>query len=205
MPPENAAGVPDLASQLSRKNRLVRRTARLSGAGMPVALHPGMTRFLRRRRASGFTIIEAVLVVAIVGIAAALLIPAMGEMIRVTKMTGVTRENATLLRKCRYEAIKRGVPCRVRLDPATTSELFAFADVHGAALTDPPDGLFNDIAGQPRGATDYEVHRQRLPAGIAFEFAAVTGLASVDGFTGATKDAVFQPDGSIDDPGAFRF
>lgn len=156
---------------------------------------------LRRRPTgrSGFTIVEAILVVAIVGIASAILIPALGKMIRVTKMTGTAREAASFLRKTRFEAIKRGVPVRVDIDLAN-NRLTAFADVHGDELTDPPDGVFKEIAGQPRGATDYEiVPWVAMPAGVT--------LQQASGFTGpdaANKEVVFDTNGSVEDAGAVR-
>lgn len=153
---------------------------------------------------SGFTAVEAILVVAIVGIVSVMLFPALGEMIRVAKMTGVTQEGAALLRRCRFESIKRGVPCRVAID-VTRREMLAFADVHGPLLTDPPDGVFKQIVGQPAGVSDYEVGRKLLPGGIEFAFLDASGLDSVEGFTGSAKEAVFRPNGSIEDTGAFRF
>lgn len=150
-------------------------------------------RRLRRLRFAGFSLVEGVLVVAIIGIASALLIPALGKTIRVAKMRGVTTNNESILRRCRYEAIKRGVPCQVNIVTAD-GELFAFADVHGGDPTLPPDGLFNPITTQPVGATDYEVRRQEMPVGITLE--------PSDGFTG--DRIVFEPDGSVREAGAVR-
>ena len=155
-----------------------------------------MRRSIRSQRARGFTIVEAILVVAILGIAAGFLMPALGEMIRVTKMTGVTRENGGKLRQARFEAIKRSVPVRVSFD-LIENQIMAFADVHGENLDDPPNGELNEIAGQPRGTTDYVIWRQEMPSGI--------DLMPVDGFTGVDQEIVFLPSGSVEDAGAVRF
>jgi hypothetical protein len=169
-----------------------------------------MTRNSGARKAGGFTLVEAILVVAIVGIASALLLPAMQQLLHTSKMRGICRSTSAQLRKARFEAIKRGVPCVVRISPASR-EIIAFADVHGPALTDLPDGIFNPVAGQPPGATDYELERVVLPAGISFRFLADMDLDSVDGFTNTGNpdppddQAIFLSDGSANDSGAFRF
>jgi hypothetical protein len=175
----------------------------------------------RRRRASpagrvptslalGFTVVEAILVVAIVGIASGLVLPALQQTIHSSKLRGIGRSTTAQLRKARFEAIKRGVPCVVRISPASR-EVIAFADVHGPALADLPDGVFNPVAGQPPGATDYELERGPLPAGVSFKFQLLTDLASVDGFNNTGNpdppddQAIFQTNGSAMDAGAFRF
>lgn len=169
-----------------------------------------MTRNLRRRKVGGFTIVEALVVMAIVGIASALLLPALQQLIHTSKLRGISRGTTAQMRKARFEAIKRSVPCVVRISPATR-EVIAFADVHGPALTDLPDGIFNPVAGQPPGATDYELERVRLPGGVSFKFQLLADLASVDGFNNTGNpdppddQAIFQSNGSAMDGGAFRF
>lgn len=164
----------------------------------------------RRRGPAGFTIVEALLAVAIIGIASALLLPTLQQLIHSSKIRGICRTTAAQMRKARFEAIKRGVPSVVRIDPATR-EVIAFVDVNGPALTDLSDGIFNPVAGQPPGATDFELERVLLPPGVDFIFQATSGLASVDGFSNTGNpdppddQAIFLPDGSINDAGAFRF
>lgn len=164
----------------------------------------------RGSRAAGFTIVEAILVVAIMGIASALLLPALQQLIHSSKIRGICRSTAAQMRKARFEAIKRGVPSVVSIDPDARA-VITFVDVNGAALNALPDGIFNPIAGQPPGATDFELERVLLPAGIDFIFQATSGLASVDGFDNTGNpdppddQAIFEPDGSINDAGAFRF
>lgn len=169
-----------------------------------------MARFRQRRGGAGFTIVEAILVVAIVGIASALLLPALQQTIHTSKLRGIARGTAAQLRKARFEAIKRGVPCVVQISPATR-EVIAFADVHGPTLDALPDGIFNPIAGEPPGATDYEIERALLPAGVEFRFQLLTDLDSVDGFDNTGNpdppddQAIFLSNGSALDAGAFRF
>lgn len=162
------------------------------------------------RPASGFTIVEALVVMAVVGVASVLLLPALQQLIHVSKIRGVSNNVALQMRKARFEAIKRGVPCVVMLSPATR-EVIAFADVHGTALTDLPDGLFNPVGGEPPGATDYEISRIPLPSGVSFKFQLLEDLASVAGFDNSGNpdppdgQAIFLPNGSVNSAGALRF
>jgi type II secretory pathway pseudopilin PulG len=164
----------------------------------------------QRRRSAGFTIVEAIRVVAIIGIASVLVLPTLQELIHTSKLRGIARGTTAQMRKARFEAIKRGVPCVVQISPATR-EVIAFADVHGATLVALPDGIFNPQAGQPPGATDYELERVLLPAGVSFKFQLLSDLASVDGFNNTGNpdppddQAIFLSNGSVNDAGAFRF
>jgi hypothetical protein len=169
-----------------------------------------MCRRLSRRRTAGFTIVEAILAVAIIGIASVMLLPSLQQLINSSRIRGVCRSTTAQMRKARFEAIKRGAPSVVQISPGTR-EVVAFVDVNGATLAAVPDGIFNPVAGQPPGATDYELERVLLPAGVDFIFQATSGLASVDGFNNTGNpdppddQAIFLPTGSIVDAGAFRF
>ncbi len=158
-------------------------------------------------RGRGLTLVEMVVILAIVGLMATFGLPALQQGLVRTRTLGTTGQTQVLLQLAKAEAIRSNVPGVVRLDLAG-GEIVAFADVHGVALTDPPDGLFNPIAGQPFRLTDWEVGRFRLPATV--RFAAPTELPEdvVDGFTpvgGGEDVAILDPDGSVRDLGAFRF
>lgn len=159
----------------------------------------------------GFTLAEVLVVVAMVGIITLIGIPAMQRLIYRTKVEGIARETTILMNLARYEAIKRGVPVVVEIDPAG-GEVFAFADVHGGLdPLAPPDGIFAAIAGATARTTDYPIGRLPLPAGVTFSFQAQTDLASVDGFNNdgnpdpPDDKAIFMSDGSVLDSGAIRF
>jgi hypothetical protein len=162
------------------------------------------------RRSAGFTMVEALVAVAVIGLFMVVGLPALQNLLQRSKFEGLTRETAILMRAARFESIKRGVPTVVQISPGTR-EIIAFADVHGANQTDPSDGVFGPIAGATYRTTDYEIGRLRLPGGVSFSFQALTDLASVDGFVnnGAQpppdQQAVFQTDGSVMAAGAFRF
>lgn len=146
--------------------------------------------------ASGFSLLELLVVLAMLAIAMAFITPAIGPTLARAKLERATRETTTLLAQARMEAIQTGNPVHVRPDAAATT-LESFADVNR-------DGIFNPTAGAPRKTTDYVVRRLPLPSHI--DLAAPGSQPVLDGLTvqGGQRQAIFLPDGSIADVGAFR-
>ena len=157
-------------------------------------------------QADGFSLIELIAVIAIFGIVATMIVPPIQQMIHRSKIEGFANASALMIQQARFEAIKRSIPCVVQPDVAN-GRMFAFADVHGTAVTDPPDGIFNPIAAAPFRTTDYRIQEQSFPSGLSFAAPGFTGLASVDGFVNAgapDKQAILQADGSALSAGAIR-
>jgi len=165
-----------------------------------------MLRGRRHRLHSGFTIIEMIVVVAIIGIMATIGLPNLVRMIHRAKLDGIVRETSVLMQRARSEAVRQNVPTVVRADFAR-NEVVAFADVDGVAAGDPSDMIFNPVAGEPHRTTDYELGRYRLPNLVGFAHPSGDPAERVDGFTAAGGEnvAVFDPNGSIRDLGAIRF
>jgi prepilin-type N-terminal cleavage/methylation domain-containing protein len=151
----------------------------------------------------GFTLAEALVTLAILAIAMALGAPALQRLFLRSSLEATGREMAVLFQRARLEAIKRRVPTVVEVDPSTGS-VRAFADVDGPAAADPPDLLFNPVAGELRFDTDYEIGVVR--AGSHVSFAAPAGEAVAEGLTAAAgrRVAVFLPTGGVDRAGGFR-
>ncbi len=147
----------------------------------------------------GFTLVELVLIVALVGVISGLAFPALQNLIYRTKLEGFTRSCAVLLKRARLEAVQRGVPCVVRLD-LDSGEIIAWADVDGNETfeIDPDETDWR--------MTDYEIRRHPLPRGVAFSAPegqqAVDGLTEFEDFT--PNAVVFAGDGSARDGGALR-
>jgi prepilin-type N-terminal cleavage/methylation domain-containing protein len=154
----------------------------------------------RQQVAAGFTVVELLLVVAVIGVASVMAYPALQQFLHRNKILGIAQTTSTLMREARFEAIRRGVSCIVHAD-GVTNEVVAFADVDGD-LTFNPDPTETTFR-----ATDYELRRYRLPAGIAF--AAPGAQPPVFAFTNLPAEpwngAVFQTNGSIRDLGGMRF
>lgn len=145
------------------------------------------------------------------GIIALIGIPTFQRLIHRVKIEGTARETTILMNLARFEAIKRGVPVVVEIDPVV-GEVFSFVDVHGGLDPIlPPDGVFAAIPGAVPRATDYALGRVPLPSGVSFSFQALTDLASVDGFVNSgnpdppDQRAIFMPEGSVLASGAIRF
>ncbi|MEZ5314473.1 MAG: GspH/FimT family pseudopilin [Thermoanaerobaculia bacterium] len=143
----------------------------------------------------GFTLIEALITVAVIGILILITIPAMLGMLNRMQLTGVSRETATLMQVARLEAIKMSAPVEVRYD-STQNRLIAFLDFDR-------DGIRN-------GADRLLSAEVRLPRRVQFRGpgdAAPNGANAVDGWDDAPAKPgpTFLPDGSVDRVGAFRF
>ncbi len=154
----------------------------------------------RDRSTAGYTLLEMLIVIAIIGLISSLVFPALQQFIHRNKILGIARSTGMLMREARYEAIKRGVPCIVRAD-GVSGEVVAYADVDGD-LTYNPDPLATAFR-----STDYEIRRYALPGGLAFD--GPLAQPPVFGFTDLPglpwNGAVFETDGSIRVLGGIRF
>ncbi len=166
-----------------------------------------MRRHQRSSAPTGFSVVEMLVVIAIMGILATMGIPWLQNILHRTKMEGLISNSSTMFRLARSESIKQNVRTVVRFD-LTLRRVEAFADRDGDTILDPPDGVYNPVAGEPFKTTDYWLGSFDLPAGI--EFAAPAMLDEVDGFTtvdnnGLSEEvAILLSDGSITDIGAVR-
>lgn len=70
------------------------------------------------RASRGFTLIELMVILAIMMVLAFLSMPMMLEAIESSKMRGITQGTVSLMRLARYEAIKKNACGRVQLDTA---------------------------------------------------------------------------------------
>jgi hypothetical protein len=160
------------------------------------------------RTQAGYNIVEVLVSMVVLVTAGAVSGPPLANFVHRSRVEGAAYEMSALMRASRAIAITRGASTVVKLD-AATGELIAFADLHGEALDEEPDGVFNPISGRPQRLTDYEIGRVALPTGVFFTAPdGLAGVESVEGFNnpGALPDdaAVFLEDGSLEAPGAFR-
>lgn len=153
----------------------------------------------RTGRVSGFTLIEAFVVMAVVVITAAIGFPALWRMIHRSKMEGFVRETAILAQSARLEAIKRGTPSGVKIDFAKDL-VIAFRDENRDGDYDAGEDLYGgDLAAA-----------LPLPSRVFFWAPgedpeaenAVVGFPLDDASGGAV---LFASDGSTTSAGAFRF
>ncbi len=145
-------------------------------------------------RQAGFTLIESLIVVAVVGILILISAPAMMKMLNRFKLSGTTRELASLMQATRLESIKMSAPAEVNYDAALNA-FFAFVDLDRDGAVSAPDHVLPGRVIVPRkvdfwGPTD----------------AAANGANATDGWDDAPANLgpIYSPDGSVDRTGAFR-
>ncbi len=149
------------------------------------------------------------MVLVLLAIAFGLGVPALQNMLLRSRLQGMAQELSVLIQRARLEAIKRRAPAVVRIDPADGTA-GAWGDVDGTAVGDPPDRLYNPIAGELQRNTDHELSRLEARPNIGFRGPSDGGAedqAPIDGFsTDPNGDTilVFLPTGAAEVAGAFR-
>ncbi len=144
-------------------------------------------------RARGFTLIEMVIVLAIVGVLVTFGFPAIQQLLVRNQIESATRNTANIMRLARLEAIKHNVQVLVNFD-STANTVWAYANVDGTAGYSPDSS-------KPQGTVDYQVgDTYHLPNGVTF---GAPGSQTKIDFTG--NAAVFESDGSVDNTGEVRF
>jgi prepilin-type N-terminal cleavage/methylation domain-containing protein len=150
------------------------------------------------RAPRGFSLIELLVVMAVMLVLLTLGMPALQNSLRQSKMRGISQEISVLMRLARIDAIKTSSQAVVQIVPPTATDpgrVQAFSDRNS-------DNQWND--GEPALASF------TLPTGVTFEDNnGVLDKDSVDGFSadpaGGPNMAIFRSDGSIAEGGGFRF
>lgn len=143
------------------------------------------------RRERGFTLVEMLVVIAILFIAVMLSAPYLSKQIQRSKLIGVAQQASGLMRMARMDAIKTSLCSMVRIDPARGS-VEALSDRDGDCLPSAPDVRIGEVI---------------LPNSVSFASPCGVEAASIRGMTAWASNpsvAVFRGDGSARDSGAFR-
>jgi prepilin-type N-terminal cleavage/methylation domain-containing protein len=142
----------------------------------------------------GFTLVELAIVLAIIGVAVLIGMPALLNGIRRAEVEGGMRQAAVELRAARLEAIKKSATVYVEADMATD-----------AIVTWRETGVTPGFNPADPGA-DQELRRLKLPSRLDFWGPADATAEGPDATEPASTPLLtFLPSGSAEDTGAFRF
>jgi prepilin-type N-terminal cleavage/methylation domain-containing protein len=86
-------------------------------------------------REAGFTMLELLVVILIIGVMATLGMPALQQMINRSRLEGLVREAAVMCQSTRLEAIKGGIPTVIRFDLADRT-VVSWVDDNGDNIQD---------------------------------------------------------------------
>ncbi|MDP9120575.1 MAG: GspH/FimT family pseudopilin [Acidobacteriota bacterium] len=150
----------------------------------------------KQRLTAGFTLIEILVVLALLMIVMLFSFPALNQMIHRAKLVGAARETQSMMRLARLESIKRGVKSYVVFD-CTGSQVYVWTDMNNNGALD---------SGEIIGTMP-------LPNNITFWGPADVGACGTNSIVGFTKitvpttgaQLIFNPDGSADNLGDIRF
>ena len=136
----------------------------------------------------GFTLVELVVIMAVVAIILSLGLPALQNMIHRSKIEGAARTIAAMMRTARFEAVKRSAQVTVRID-TSSNDAVSFIDTDGDFILD---------------GGELRLGQLNLPGGVTFSGPAAQPF--VDGLDtmGTAGWASFIADGSVPTSGAFR-
>lgn len=149
----------------------------------------GMDRTLpSRHRSRGITMLELLVVLAVMGLLAVIGLPAFLNTVRKGKMQSTIRETTTMLRAARLQAIKQSTPIGIERQ-TTNRRIIAYEETAPA----PYDGF--------TAGSDTIIDRADLPNRITFS--APAGESVVAGFD-SNDWFVYEPNGSATDAGAYR-
>ncbi|MBW8876451.1 MAG: prepilin-type N-terminal cleavage/methylation domain-containing protein [Acidobacteria bacterium] len=148
----------------------------------------------------GFTLIEMLVVLALLMILMLLGMPSLFTAMRQAKLRGIAQETATLMRQARLDAVRFSAQAVVHVVlPAggQPGRVEAFSDANSDGRLSAGESIIGTL---------------ELPTGITFLAPPdVTDKDSVEGLSvdpagaGLPHIAIFKHDGSVIDPGAFRF
>lgn len=138
-------------------------------------------------RLRGFTLIELMIVIALVGLIVALAAPSLREMIQVQRLRSVHGQLGTDLQFAKSEAIRMRVPVHVRVQPATGTAPACYI-LYSDTVVNPPHSTACDCQATPKCAasTTQEIKTVSIDSWTGLDMATINYASmAFDPATGA--------------------
>jgi type IV fimbrial biogenesis protein FimT len=131
------------------------------------------------RRHRGFTLIELMIVIALVAVIAALAAPSFGDMIKMQRLRGISSQLATDLSFARSEAVSRGSYVQVRVQSDTVMSCYTINGYSGTSPTTVQCDCMQPAGSRCPGSDSTEIKTVQVPASESVKFATGTFQPSV--------------------------
>jgi len=141
-----------------------------------------------RKKGRGFTLLELLVVAALVAMISLFGFPALYKQIKRRQLEGFATESANSIRLARYQAIKTGRPTTYSMNPVNR-EILSWVDEDDDAALD---------------AGERVIIRTTMKSGVNLCKPATATGGVIDGFGPTPLMVRFNTDGSVDAVGAFR-
>lgn len=93
----------------------------------------------RARTARGFSVVELVVVLAIILVLSSIAIPSLLSSMRAYRISSAASSLSALLQRARFEAIRRNTPISVRTKVDVTGDMVVYCDLNGNGNLDPDE------------------------------------------------------------------
>jgi prepilin-type N-terminal cleavage/methylation domain-containing protein len=147
----------------------------------------------RARTARGFSVVELVVVLAIILVLSSIAIPSLLSSMRTYRISSAASSLSALLQRARFEAIRRNTPISVRTKVDVTGDTVVYIDLNGNSRLDPDEPQImqtSDIQFMAAGGSVPAPASTGYPAAVSPPGIITFGVRGTVNYTGAQTDYI---------------